>query len=165
LHLQQACAIRLRVSLTSLSEISIQKETLMMVRSILAVIAGSVTWMVTALGMDAILMSLAPHWFGPNGKVDYVPLMLFMMSYSLLFSILGGYVAALIARRKEMLHAFVLGLLQLAMGIVATIYFFDTAPLWWHLTFLALLIPANLFGGWLRLAQKNKLIGNPVAAS
>lgn len=135
-----------------------------MVRSILAVIAGSVTWMVTALGMDAILMSLAPQWFGPNGKVYSVPLMLFMMSYSLLFSVLGGYVAALIARRKEMLHAFVLGVLQLAMGIMATIQFFDTAPLWWHLTFLTLLIPASLFGGWLRLAQKDKLVANTAAA-
>ncbi|HEX8492046.1 MAG TPA: hypothetical protein VF658_04335 [Pyrinomonadaceae bacterium] len=136
-----------------------------MVRSILAVIAGSVTWMVTALGMDTILMSLTPHWFGPNGKVESVPLMLFMMSYSLLFSALGGYVAALIARRKEILHAFVLGVIQLLMGIVATIYFFDTAPLWWHLTFLALLIPANVFGGWLRLNQKDKLIGNSAATA
>lgn len=128
-----------------------------MVRSILAVIAGSVTWMATALGMDAILMSLAPQWFGPNGKVESLPLMLFMMSYALLFSILGGYVAALIARRKEMLHAFVLGVLQLLMGIMATIQFFDTAPLWWHLTFLSLLIPANVLGGWLRQTQKHKL--------
>lgn len=136
-----------------------------MVRSILAVIAGSLTWMVTALGMDTILMSLAPQWFGPNGKVESVPLMLFMMSYSLLFSALGGYVAALIAQRKEILHAFVLGVLQLLMGIVATIYFFDTAPLWWHLTFLTLLIPANIFGGWLRQTQKDKLIGNSAATA
>lgn len=136
-----------------------------MVRSILAVIAGIVTWMVTALGMDAILMSLAPQWFGPNGKVYSVPLMLFMMAYSLLFSVMGGYVAALIARRKELQHAFVLGVLQLLMGIVATIYFFDTAPLWWHVTFLALLIPANVLGGWLRLTRKDKLVGNTMAAA
>lgn len=136
-----------------------------MMRSVLAVIAGSITWMVTALGMDAILMSLAPQWFGPEGKVESVPLMLFMMSYSLLFSVLGGYVAALIARRKEMQHAFVLGVLQLAMGIAATVRFFDTAPLWWHLTFLTLLIPANLAGGWLRQTKKHKLVGNPVAAA
>jgi hypothetical protein len=136
-----------------------------MVRSILAVIAGSATWMVTALGMDGVLMTLAPQWFGPNGKVESVPLMLFMMTYSLLFSVLGGYVAALIARRREILHAFVLGVLQLLMAIVATIQFFDTAPLWWHLTFLSLLIPANILGGWLRQARKARTLNGSMVAA
>ena len=63
-----------------------------MLRSILAVIAGSVTWMVTALGMDAVLMSLG--WFAPGQKIESVPLLLFTMSYGLGFSVLGGYVAA-----------------------------------------------------------------------
>lgn len=127
-----------------------------MVRSILAVIAGSVVWMITALGMDAVLMSLAPSWFGPNGKVESTPILLFMMSYSLLFSVLGGYVTALVARRKEVLHAFVLGLLQLVMGVVATVQFFDTAPWWFHISLLTLLIPANVLGGQLRASQKRR---------
>ena len=125
-----------------------------MLRSILAVIAGSVTWMVTALGMDAILMSLAPQWFDTGGKVESVPVLLFMMCYALAFSALGGYVAAAIARRREIAHAFVLGLVQLAMGVAATINFWDTAPAWYHLTFLVLLVPANVLGGRLRQSQK-----------
>ncbi len=125
-----------------------------MIRSIIAVIAGSVIWMVTALGMDGVLMSLMPTWFGANGKVESVPLMLFMMSYSLLFSVLGGFVTASIARRKEIQHALALGGLQLAMGIIATVQFYDTAPLWFHVTFLLLLVPANIFGGQLRAMQK-----------
>lgn len=130
-----------------------------MLRSILAVISGSVTWMVTALGTDALLMRFVPQWFGANGRVDSTGVLLLSLFYSLSFSILGGYVAALIAGRKEMTHAFVLGVLQLAMGIAATVKFLDTAPLWWHLTLLVLLIPANLFGGFLRMAQKYKLTG------
>jgi len=125
-----------------------------MIRSIIAVIAGSVIWMVTALGMDGVLMSLMPTWFGANGKVESVPLMLFMMSYSLLFSVLGGFVTASIARRKEIQHALALGVLQLAMGIIATVQFYDTAPLWYHVMFLMLLVPANIFGGQLRTMQK-----------
>ncbi len=130
-----------------------------MLRSILAVIAGSVTWMVTALGTDEILMRVAPQWFGANRKVESVGVLLLMLGYSLLFSVLGGYVAALIAGRKEISHAFVLGLLQLAMGIAATVKFFDSAPLWWHLCLLALLIPANVFGALLRIAQKYRVLG------
>jgi hypothetical protein len=129
-----------------------------MLRSIVAVIAGSVTWMVTALGTDEILMRVAPQWFGANWKVESVPVLLLMMGYSIVFSALGGYVAALIAGRKEISHAFVLGVLQLLMGIAATVRFFDSAPLWWHLCFLALLIPANVFGGLLRIAQKYRVL-------
>ena len=58
------------------------------------------------------------------------------------------------ARRREIAHAFVLGLVQLAMAVVATINFWDDAPAWYHLTFLALLVPANVLGGRLRLSQK-----------
>jgi hypothetical protein len=128
-----------------------------MLRSIVAIIAGSIAWMLTALGMDAVLMALAPAWFGANGRVESVALLLFMMTYSLSFSVLGGYVTALIARRKEMQHAFALGVLQFAMGLVATIKLFDTAPLWYHVLFLTLLIPAILIGGQLRLMQKRRL--------
>lgn len=127
-----------------------------MLRSILAVIAGSITWMVTALGMDLIIMSLFPQLYGEGGKVEYVPLLLFSGFYSLLFSVLGGYVTALIARRSELMHVFILGVLQLVMGIVATIKMWDTAPVWYHVMFLTLLIPANLLGGQLRLMQKSK---------
>jgi len=129
-----------------------------MLRSLIAVIAGSVVWMVTALGMDALLMTFMPEWFGANGKTESVPLLLFMMSYSLLFSVLGGYVTALIARRKETQHALALGVLQFVMGIMATVKFYDTAPLWFHVTFLLLLIPANIFGGQLRAMQKRNSI-------
>lgn len=136
-----------------------------MIRSILAVIAGSVTWMVTALGMDAVLMKFTPLSFGTKGEVESVSMLLFMLSYSLLFSVLGGYVAAYIAGRKEIQHAFALGVLQLTMGIMATVQFFDTAPLWFHVACMSLIVPANVAGGWLRLMQKqNSGYGARVAA-
>ncbi len=127
-----------------------------MLRSILAVIAGSLTWMVTALGTDALLMALAPHWFQEGGRVESAPVLLLALAYSLSFSVLGGYVTALIAGRREVLHALVLGLLQLAMGIIATIQFWDTAPAWFHIVLLALIAPANVFGGYLRAQQKRR---------
>ena len=131
-----------------------------MLRSILAIIAGSVAWMVTALGMDAVLMALAPQFFDGNGKVESLPLLLFMMAYSLSFSVLGGYVTAFVAKRKELQHALALGMLQFAMGLAATVKFFDTAPLWYHVLFLTLLIPAILIGGRLRMMQKHKRVGH-----
>lgn len=127
-----------------------------MLRSILAVIAGSLTWMVTALGSDLLMMTFAPHLYQEGGRVESVPALLLMLTYTLGFSVLGSYVTAWIAGRREVLHAFALGLLQMAMGIVATINFWETAPAWVHLVFLALLIPANLLGGYLRAQRKRR---------
>ena len=127
-----------------------------MLRSILAVITGSLTWMVTALGTDALLMTFAPHWFQEGGRVESVPVLFLMIAYSLSFSVLGGYVTALMAGRREVLHALVLGLLQLTMGIIATIQFWDTAPAWSHIALLALVLPANVLGGYLRAQQKRR---------
>lgn len=135
-----------------------------MMRSILAVIAGSAAWMLTALGTDTVLRNFAPAWFGENGKVESVPVLLLMMFYSLFFSVLGGYITALIAGRKEIKHALILGVLQFVMGFMATVQFYETAPLWYHVLFLTLLIPANLLGGQLRVAQKRKLGHRSLAA-
>jgi uncharacterized membrane protein (DUF485 family) len=77
-----------------------------------------------------------------------------LLSYSLGFAVLAGYVTGWIARRSEVRHTLVLGVLQLAMGTVATIAYFDVAPVWYHLTFLALLIPAHVLGGVLRRRQR-----------
>ena len=129
---------------------------MIMLRSILAVIAGLVTLIVTGLGGDVALRGLAPQWFAESGRVENVPALLLMVCYTLIFSVLSGYVAALVAKRQEIKHAFILGLIQLALNIVATIKFSSTAPAWFHLAIIVLLVPATVFGGQLRLMQKAK---------
>lgn len=124
-----------------------------MLRSILAVIAGSIVWTVLWLGTNAVFMQLFPQWYGEGGRIESAPVLLFVIIRSLLFSIVAGYVTALIAQRSELKHAFALGVLQLAMGILATVQFFDLLPLWYHIAFLVLLIPGNLLGGYLRVMQ------------
>jgi hypothetical protein len=123
-------------------------------RSTLAVLAGSVTWMITALGTDNVLATARPEWFGAAGRVDDPGVLLFLLSYSLGFAVLAGYVTGWIARHREIRHTLALGVLQLAMGTVATIAYFDVAPVWYHLTFLALLIPAHVLGGAVRKRRR-----------
>ncbi len=125
-----------------------------MIRSIFAVIAGSVVWTMLWLGSNALVMRLFPDWYGEGGKVESAPVLLFMILRSVIFSILAGYITAWIARRSEIKHTFALGVLQLVLGIIATIQFYNVAPLWYHALFLTLLIPSNVFGGWLREIQK-----------
>jgi uncharacterized membrane protein (DUF485 family) len=120
--------------------------------------------MITALGTDNLLAAVRPEWFGAAGRVDDVGVLLFLLSYSLGFAILAGYVTGWIARRREIQHTLALGVLQLAMGTVATIAYFDVAPAWYHLTFLALLIPAHVLGGALRKRQRVRSADSPLPA-
>ena len=66
--------------------------------------------------------------------------------FSVVFSVIAGYVTALLARAKTKQHALALGLALLAVGIFAQVQFWDVMPLWYHLSFLALLIPGVLLG-------------------
>ncbi len=84
-----------------------------MIRSIFAVIAGSVVWTMMWLGSNALVMRLFPDWYGEGGKVESAPVLLFMILRSVIFSILAGYITAWIARRSEIKHTFALGVLQL----------------------------------------------------
>jgi hypothetical protein len=120
-----------------------------MLRSILAVIAGNVAWAVLWVGSNALLAALFPAQYQAEKK-DYPPMLLSLIVLSLVFSILAGYVTAQLAKRKEMAHVVWLGVLQLAMGIAAQAANFDALPLWYHISFLLLLIPGNLFGGLLQ---------------
>jgi hypothetical protein len=124
-----------------------------MLRSILAVIAGSALWTVLWIGSNAILAAVLPPRASPN-KIESVPVLLLILVLSVIFSILAGYVTAQLARRKEMAHTLVLGVLQLAMGIAAQLANFDALPLWYHIGFLLLLIPGNLLGGVLQTKKR-----------
>lgn len=137
-----------------------------MLRSIAAIIAGVVVWMATAFGTDMIVFSLFPQYVdSARQRVDNVPLLLFMLAYCLAYSVLGGYVAATIARRREVLHALVLGLLQLAFGTAATVANWETAPAWWHIALLALIVPANVAGGqWRAVSRDRRTVTRPLTA-
>lgn len=119
-----------------------------MIRSILAVLAGNIIWAILFLGSNAILARLLPAQIKAD-KIESVPALLLLLALSLIFSIIAGYITARIAKRKEITHTLVLGILQLAMGIAAQMANYDAVPLWYHIVFLLLLIPGNLFGGWL----------------
>ena len=125
-------------------------------RSVAAIISGFIVITLLSLGADAVIMNLSPELFTGDGSTkNFVPL-IFALLYSCFFYAAGGYVTAWIAQRFEVLHAFALALLLLVMTILATVQMFDTAPLWWHLAILILIIPSVMIGGYLRSSSKRK---------
>ncbi len=118
-------------------------------RMIGAVVAGAVVWAALWLGMNAVLPSLLPDAVVPGQPLGDVPVLLFLIAYSVALSVLAGYTAAAVAR--SMTAVKVLAGLQLLLGVVAEAASWELLPIWYHLVFLALIVPATLLGGSLRI--------------
>ena len=121
-----------------------------MIRSILSILAGFVLWTVLWLGSNAALAAMMPDAFREDGSTGSTGLLLLLLADSVLFSVVAGYVLAMIVRRSEIKHAAILGVIQLAVGIFVQSQYWDVMPLWYHLSFLALLAPGILVGAVLR---------------
>lgn len=119
-------------------------------RTIGAVLAGFVLWTVLWLGSNAALTAAMPDVIHQDGRVDSAGVLLLLLVLSVVFSVASGYVAALIARAKAGGAALGLGLLLLAVGLFVQVQYWDVMPLWYHVSFLALLVPGAMIGGRLR---------------
>lgn len=132
-----------------------------MPRSIAAVLAGFVLIAALSLGADAVLKQAIPTAFDAAGRTDSVPVLLLVMGYVGLFAVSGCYLTARLAPRRPMLHALVLGTLGLAFNVAGTAAMWDTAPAWFHVASLLLVMPYAWVGGRLREVELER---NPSAA-
>lgn len=132
-----------------------------MLKIILGVIAGFVIWSIVWVGMDALLSAISPGWFGKilaefqtavNQNEPFmtpVSVSVYLIFQSVLCSLIAGFTAAAIAteNRKSTLA---LGVLLLVTGVFVEASHWNYLPLWYHVLFLLLLIPATILGGRLR---------------
>ncbi len=124
-----------------------------MKRSAAAIAAGFVTIFVLAMGTDVALRALLPGRFGPDGRVDDVGLLLLTLLYVFVFAAFGCWLTARLAPDRPMRHALLLGALGLAFNVAGTIATWETAPVWYHLVALSLVMPAAWVGGAIRERQ------------
>lgn len=132
-----------------------------MLRMILGVVAGFIVWTILWIGSDQVLRLLSPEWIGAqqnamelaiaNSEVYLQePTLLFIhLSRAILASIISGFIAAYVAA-ENFKTPLILSVLLLAVGAFVQIVFWNYFPLWFHIIFLAVLIPTTLFGGRLR---------------
>ncbi len=124
-----------------------------MLRSIAAVLFGFVLIGALSIGADVVLRQALPTAFDAAGRVESVDVLLLMMGYVGLFAVTGCYLTARIAPGRPMLHALVLGALGLAFNIAGSIALWDTAPAWYHVASLVLVMPYAWVGGLLRQVE------------
>lgn len=121
-----------------------------MLRSFLAVLAGMIAWPALFLGGNQALLALFPDRYRADSTTDDPVILLVTLALSVAASLLAGYVTAAAAGRRPFAHTLVLGLIQLAIGIFVQLQYWEAIPLWYHLIFLALLVPGHIAGGKLR---------------
>lgn len=116
-----------------------------MIRAIVGVIVGFVVWTVIWLTGHTMLFASEGELMKGGGKLTAVGPLLGILALASASSLICGVTAGAIARRIK--PVIVLGVVLLAVGLAVQIAAWDLMPVWYHLTFLVLLIPVTIAGG------------------
>lgn len=120
-------------------------------RAIAAVVTAFVTWTVLWLGFTAGAQSLFPEIVDPEQPLVHTGALLAYVGWSVVISTLAGWICAAVrGGPNAMKTVWVFALIQLAVGIGVEISYWAMTPVWYHLVFLVLIVPATVFGGTLR---------------
>lgn len=116
------------------------------VRSTAAVLAGFVAIFVLSLATDQVFHSLEvyPPWGEPMYGTGQN---LLALSYRIVYTIVGGYVAARLAPRAPMRHALVLGGLGVVVSTAGAIAMWDMSPAWYPIALVLISLPGAWLGG------------------
>jgi hypothetical protein len=125
------------------------------VRRIGAVLAGLLFVVIITTATDALMR--ATGIFPSVGQAMADSHFLLAVAYRTIFGIAGGYITARLAPDRPVIHAVVLGVIGLVLGIAGTVATWNRGPefgpKWYALTVIAIAIPSAWIGG--KLARKN----------
>ena len=122
-------------------------------RSVMAIVIGFLFIGLLAFGADAVLRSAMPEAFDASGRVTSIPILVLTLVYVGIFAIAGCYLAARLAPNRPMRHALILGGLGLVFNIAGSYAAWHTAPAWYHVVAIALVMPYAWIGGRIRERQ------------
>jgi hypothetical protein len=130
-------------------------------RAILAVIAGAAVWAALWVGGTQAAQAAFPSALPKGQPITSVVALVGLILYSLPLSVLAGYLTATVMGKNPMPVVWALAVLQLIFGIIAETSAWSLAPVWYHLVFLALVIPATIYGGKLRVRRTDARAAYP----
>jgi len=133
-----------------------------MIRSALAIVAGVATLTAISFAIelvaDPLLMRAFPESLPTRAAFAHnLPVTLFGFAYGVLSIAAGGYVTAWIARRAPLLHAAILGGVQILLTLWAMSAIGNHAPARNWIATLIITLPASLLGGWLFARRASEL--------
>ena len=124
-------------------------------RAILAVVAGILLWGGLSTGVHEVLVASFPAGHDVEGFPQGAGLLIANLGGSVVYSALAGYVAAWITTLRPMRVVLILAVIQLVIGIAVQASYWEQMPVWYHIPFLLMVVPAHVLGGWLRIGRES----------
>lgn len=121
------------------------------VKGIGAILAGIIFIVVSHTGTDFVLEKLGI--FPPPAQGFHITWMVVTATlYRSIYTVVGGYITAALAPDPPMRYVMILGLIGLALGILAAIITIPMklGPAWYPIALAVLALPCVLLGGKLR---------------
>jgi len=123
-------------------------------RSVVGVLVGLIVLTVASFAIEAaadpILMHMFPNALPNRAALQQnLPASIFLFFYTSLCLVLGAYVAAWIAGRAPVLHALIMGAIEVVLTLIAMAHFTDL-PRRNFIVSLILTLPVAWIGGALR---------------
>lgn len=112
-----------------------------------AVLAGAVLWACLWVGGTMGAAAVLPDLLPVGEPVTHTGILIGYIIYACLLSVLAGFITARIARTDALRAVTILAVLQLMLGIGFEASAWRMTPVWYHLVFLALIVPTVLYGG------------------
>jgi hypothetical protein len=121
-----------------------------MARAILAVIVGYAVWTVVWLGGNAIFFGSISAQVAEGEPLTAAGPLLGVIALSVACSVAAGLSAAALAKERASAVVLVTAVLLLLTGIAVQSGMWRLMPLWYHATFLVLIVPVCVMAGRLR---------------
>ena len=128
-----------------------------MKRSILACLAGLLTWLVVVSLINRLLRLSLPDYHAAEHTLQFTLGMKWArLVMAIVTSLAAGAVTGWISQPSRW-APWVVGVVVLAMFLPAHIAIWSRFPVWYHLTFLLTIVPAVLIGALLASGRKKHL--------
>ncbi|MGB6131237.1 MAG: hypothetical protein WBG54_05615 [Acidobacteriaceae bacterium] len=120
-----------------------------MKRSILATLAGLLTWVVVVSVIDRVLRLSLPNYTAAEHTLQFTLGMKWArLAMAIVTSLAAGAVTRWVSPSGRW-APFIVGGVVLALFLPAHIAIWSKFPVWYHLTFLLTIIPAVWVGAWM----------------
>ncbi|MES2007098.1 MAG: hypothetical protein V4436_03245 [Patescibacteria group bacterium] len=123
-------------------------------KSIGAVLAGFLTVVILSTGTDFVVEA-AGIFPPPSAEGLYVTWMLALaLLYRTIFTVAGGYITAMLAPKRKMLHVNILGFLGTLGGLAGVAAGWNLSAHWYPIALAVLAFPSVWAGGKLFMLRK-----------
>jgi len=133
------------------------------IKSIGAILAGMISGAVLSVVTDLVLEKTGIFPPPKPGLFAWWMLLLALI-YRGIYTIASGYITAVLAPNKSILHAIILGIIGFVVTILGSVANWDKSTAWYPLALILITLPCTWLGGFLlenfKRQQNNPIITN-----